>query len=238
MARINWAGQNPIGKHLKLGRAEGAYPERMVVGVVRDIRISGFVDSPDPTAYVPFAQLPAWSSAIVVRTADHPSALASAVMARVRGVDSDEPPYDVRTLEQVISDDVSGVESSANMMMIFGFTALVLAAAGIFAVMSYSVTQRTHEIGVRMALGARRFDVLRLVVGKAVKLAAAGLAIGISAALLMAHALSSVLFGVIRIDALVFVLLTLTLAVVATLAAYIPARGAAKVDPMQALRYE
>jgi putative ABC transport system permease protein len=227
-----------VGKHLKLGHAEGASPERTVVGVVRDVRSSGFDNTPDPTTYVPFAQQPAWSSAIVVRTSNDPSALASAVMARVRGIDSDEPPYDVRSLQQVLSDDVSGVESSANMMMVFGFTALVLAAAGIFAVMSYSVTQRTHEIGVRMALGARRFDVLRLVVGKAITLAAVGLAIGVSAALLMAHALSSVLFGIIRIDGFVFALLTLMLAVVATLAAYIPARGATKVDPMQALRYE
>jgi putative ABC transport system permease protein len=159
-------------------------------------------------------------------------------MARVRNIDADEPPYDVRTLEQVVSDNVSGVESSARMMMIFGFTALVLAAAGIFAVMLYSVTQRTHEIGVRMALGARRFDVLRLVVGKAVSLAAIGLAIGVSMGLLLAHALSSLLFGVIRIDAAVFVLLTIILAAVAALAAYIPARWAMKVDPMQALRYE
>jgi putative ABC transport system permease protein len=160
------------------------------------------------------------------------------MMARVRSIDADEPPYDVRSLEQVISDNVSGVQSSAQMMMVFGFTALVLAAAGIFAVMSYSVTQRTHEIGVRMALGARRFDVLRLVVGKAIKMAAAGLAIGVTIALLLSHALSSMLFGVIRIDGIVFVLLTVMLAAVAALAAYIPARWATKVDPMQALRCE
>jgi putative ABC transport system permease protein len=104
--------------------------------------------------------------------------------------------------------------------------------------MSYSVTQRTHEIGVRMALGARRFDVLKLVVGKAATLSGIGLAIGVSIALALSHALSSILFGVIRIDAAVFVLLTVMLAAVAALAAYIPARSATKVDPMQALRYE
>jgi putative ABC transport system permease protein len=238
MARDNWPAQNPLGKHLKLGRAGGTDPERTIVGVVRDVRSSGFDNAPDPTAYVPFAQLPQALSAIVVRTSTDPLALASAVMARVRNIDSDEPPYDVRSLEQVISDNLSGVGSSARMMMIFGVTALILAAAGIFAVMSYSVTQRTHEIGVRMALGARRLNVLTLVVGKALRLAGIGLAIGVSVALLLSHALSSVLFGVIRIDAIIFVLLTFILAVVAILAAYIPARGATKVDPMQALRYQ
>jgi len=238
MARDNWPGQSPLGKHLKLGRADGTEPERTIVGVVRDVRSSGFDNAPDPTTYVPFAQMPQASSAIVVRASTDPSGLASAVIGRVRSIDPDEPPYDLRSLEQVISDNVSGVESSARMMMIFGFTALVLAATGIFAVMSYSVTQRTHEIGVRMALGARRFDVLKLVVGKAITLAAVGLAIGVSIALMLSHALSSVLFGVIRIDSIVFVLLTFMLAAVAALAAYIPARGATKVDPMQALRYE
>ncbi len=238
MARINWPEQNPLGKHLKLGSADGTESTREVVGVVRDVRTSGFDDAQVPAIYVPFAQLPQLSSAIVVRTSSDPSALASAAMARVRSIDPDQPPYDVRSLEQVISDNVAGVESSANMMMVFGFTALVLAAAGIFAVMSYSVTQRTHEIGVRMALGARRFDVLGLVIGKAVKMAAAGLAIGVTIALLLTHALSSLLFGVIRINGMVFVLLTVMLAAVAALAAYIPARWATKVDPMQALRCE
>ncbi len=238
MARDNWPGQNPVGKHIKLGRFGGPEPERTVVGVVGDIRPSGFDEQPDPTTYVPFAQAPQASSIIAVRTSSDPLGLSSAMMARVRSIDSDEPPYDVRSLEQVISDNVSGVQMSARMMMVFGFSALVLAAAGIFAVMSYSVTQRTHEIGVRMALGARRLDVLTLVVGKAVKMAAAGLAIGVTVALLLSHALSSMLFGVIRIDGIVFVLLTLMLAAVAALAAYIPARWATKVDPMQALRYE
>lgn len=238
MARNVWPGQNPLGKHIKLGRFEGSEPQRTVVGVVGDVRRSGFDNSADPTTYVPFAQSPQASSAIVVRTSNDPAALSSAMMARVRGIDPDQPPYDVRSLEQLISDDLSGVQSSANMMVIFGAVALVLAAAGIFAVMSYSVTQRTHEIGVRMALGARRLDVLRLVIARAAKMAAAGLAIGVAIALLLSHALSSMLFGVIRIDPLVFVLLTVMLAAVATLAAYIPARWATRVDPMQALRCE
>lgn len=238
MARNLWPGQNPLGKHIKLGRAEGTEPQRTVVGVVGDVRISAFDNQFAPTTYVPFAQVPQSSSAIVVRTSGDPAALSSVMMAKVRELDSDEPPYDIRTLEQVSLDDISGVESSARMMMIFGITALILAAAGIFAVMSYSVTQRTHEIGVRMALGARRFDVLKLVISRAVKMSAAGLAIGVVIALLLSHALSSVLFGVIQINGIVFVLLTAMLAVVATVAAYIPARWATKVDPMQALRYE
>jgi putative ABC transport system permease protein len=124
------------------------------------------------------------------------------------------------------------------MMLIFGVCALTLAAAGIFAVMAYSVTQRTHEIGVRVALGARPFDMLRLVVGGAMKMAAIGLGIGLVLALLLTRALSSLLFGVVQIDVVTFALLTSLLALVAGLAAYIPARWAMKVDPMVALRYE
>jgi len=130
------------------------------------------------------------------------------------------------------------VQSSATMMTAFGILALILAAAGIFAVMAYSVLQRTHEIGVRMTLGAQRIDVLRLVIGHAAKLAAIGLGIGVAGALAIARVLTSVLFGVVRMDWLTFVGLTALLAAVAALAAYVPARWAMRVDPMVALRYE
>lgn len=238
MAHNNWPGQNPIGKHIRLGRQERSEPWREIVGVVGDVRSSPFDFRPDPTTYVPFAQAPQSASSFVVRTSGDPLNLASPVIAQVRSIDPDEPAYDVRSLEQVISDNISGVQFSARMMLVFGFIALILAAAGIFAVMAYSVSQRTHEIGVRMALGAQRFDVLRLVVTSAVKMAAVGLTIGVVVALILTDVLSSMLFGVIRMDAIVFAVLTVVLASVAALAAYLPARWATRVDPMQALRYE
>jgi len=238
MARQNWPGQNPLGKHIQMGRPEAAQPFRTVVGVVGEVQPIPMSHDPAPTAYVPFAQQPELATAIVVRTAGGPLSLATAVGKQLRDVDADQPPYDVRSLQQVVSDGLSGIESSANLMLIFAGCALTLAAAGIFAVMAYSVSQRTHEIGVRVALGARRFDVLRLVVGGALKMAAIGLSIGLVLALLLTRALSSALFGVMQIDTLTIALLTLALSFVAVLAAYIPARWAMDVDPMVALRYE
>jgi putative ABC transport system permease protein len=133
---------------------------------------------------------------------------------------------------------MSGVESSARLMLIFGAVALTLAAAGIFAVMAYSVTQRTHEIGVRMALGAQPKDVLRLIVSSAIKMATAGLGIGLGLSFLLARAVASALFGVVEVDPVVFATLTALLALVSGAAAYVPARWATQVEPIQALRYE
>ncbi len=238
MANRIWAGQNPVGKRIKFGRAESNEPWKTVVGVVGDIQRSPFDPNPDPTAYFSFAQMPMGSSCLVVRASGDPLGLAAAVRAQVRSVSADDPPYDMRTLAQLISDDVSGVAASARMMFAFGIVALLLSASGIYALMSYSVTQRTHEIGVRMALGAERVSVLRLVVGYAIKLTVIGLAIGVPAALALTRALSSLLFGVVRLDIPIFASFTLLLALVAAVAAYIPAHRATRVDPMVALRYE
>jgi putative ABC transport system permease protein len=238
MAHQNWPDQNPLGKHVQLGQLEAAQPLRTIVGVVGDVQPNPMDHDPAPTVYVPLAQQPESASAFVVRTSGDPLTLAGSVNAQLRAVDADQPPYDIRSLEQVVSDGLSGIELSARMMLVFGVCALTLAAAGIFAVMAYSVIQRTHEIGVRVALGARRFDMLRLVVGGAMKMAAIGLGIGLVLALLLTRALSSVLFGLVQIDIVTFALLTFLLALVAALAAYIPARWAMKVDPMVALRYE
>jgi putative ABC transport system permease protein len=238
LAKRIWPGGDAVGKTLRFGTEEGNEPWRTVVGVVGDVNQSSFGTEIHPTAYVPFAQLPQPSSSFAVRVAGDPLALAPAVRDAVRSVDANEPIYDVRTLEQLISDNLSGVEQSAYMMSVFGFVALVLAAAGIFALMAFFVSQRTHEIGVRMALGAERADVLRFVVGRAVKLAAIGLAIGLPCAVALALAVSSFLFGMTRVDVFGFVALTVLLGLVAVLAAYIPARRATRVDPMVALRYE
>jgi putative ABC transport system permease protein len=238
MARYNWPGQDPIGKHVKLHPRDSHEAERLIVGVVGDIRANVLDNNLNPTTYIPLTQTPTRSSSFVLRTTTDPRAAAAGAIAQVRNADPAVPAYDVRTLEQGISDNMSGVESSARMMLVFAVVALTLAAAGIFAVMAYAVSKRTHEIGVRMALGAQRSDVLRLVISSALKMAAVGLGIGLCVVGLLAHALSSVLFGVVQVDAPVFALLTTLLALVAVVAAYVPARWATRVDPVQALRCE
>jgi putative ABC transport system permease protein len=238
MAHQNWPGQDALGKHIQVGHPGTAGPLRTIVGIVGDVRPNPFEHDPAPTIYLPLAQQPEFTSAFIVRTPGDPLALSGSVSAQIRSVDPDQPTYDVRSLAQVLSDNLSGIELSAHMMLVFGFSALVLAAAGIFAVMAYLVTQRTHEIGVRMALGARRVDVLRLVVGFAMKMAAVGITIGLTLAGLLTRALSSALFGVVQTDVVTFAVLTFLLAAVAAIAAYLPARWATNVDPMVALRYE
>jgi putative ABC transport system permease protein len=238
LARRIWPDRDPVGKRIRFGTEGSQDPWCTVVGVVGDVRQSTFSREPSPTAYVPFAQLPLGSSTVAVRSSGDPVDVAAAARAAERSVDPDQPPYDFRTLDQVLSDNESGVAFSARFMLTFGAMALVLAAAGIFAVMAYAVRQRTHEIGVRMALGARRVDMFSLVLGRALKLSLIGLVIGIPCALFLARALSNLLFGVANINTVVFAALVALLAFVAVLAAYIPARWATAVDPMEALRHE
>ena len=237
MARRYWPGQNPIGKRVRLGDDSKA-PWRTVVGIAGDIVRAPLDLQPDPTVYVPFAQVPQGSMAVALRATGDPMELAAATRAQVQALDRNQPIYDMRTLEQKVSDNMSGVESSARLMSMFGIIALALAAAGIYAVMGYLVAQRTHEIGVRMALGATPASVLRLMVSRALVLAAVGLVIGLPLAVAMARLLSGFLFGVVSLDVAVFTGCTLVLALVAALAGYLPARRAARVDPLVALRYE
>jgi putative ABC transport system permease protein len=235
MARRYWPKDDPIGHRVRFAQTD---PWRLIVGVVGDIRQNTFDVRFRSTVYRPMAQAPAQSAGFVLRTSGEPMSFAGPVREAVQGVDREQPIYDLRTLEQLNFDNASGVQYSARMMFAFGVIALVLAVAGIYAVMAYAVVQRTHEIGVRMALGARRTDVVRMVVTSSVKLAAGGLAVGVPVAFVLMRILASLLVGVVRLDLSILVGLTVVLGLAAALAGYVPARRAAQIDPVQALRSE
>jgi putative ABC transport system permease protein len=233
MARRYWPGADPIGHRIRFASGD---PWRTIVGVTGDIRQNTFDDTFRPTAYVPIAQAPPLTAGFILRTAGDPISFAAAARAAIQSVDADQPAYDIRTLQQLIGDNASGVQYSAHMMFAFALIALALAAAGIYAVVAYAVVQRTHEIGVRMALGAQHGNVLRMVVGDSLKLVAAGLAIGVPLAYLLMRLMASLLVGVVRLEPSILLSLTVALLVSGALASYFPARRATKVDPLAALR--
>ena len=175
---------------------------------------------------------------MMVRTSVDPLSLASAVRSRVSERDRDQPVFDVQTMEKIISDSVAGRRFSMLLLGVFAGLALVLASVGIYGVISYTATQRTHEIGIRMALGAERADVLRMVVSHGLRLSLIGIGAGLAAALGLTRLMSSMLFGVRPTDFVTFAAVSLLLAGVAVLASYVPARRATRVDPIIALRYE
>ena len=235
LARRYFADGNPLGKHLTVGRAPQPFE---IVGVVGDVQNAGLDATPGPHAYTPYRQRP-WSAiSLVVRSNAEPLALTADVRAQVLSVDKDQPVTAVQTMEQILADNVSQPRLTMLLLGIFAAVAMLLAAVGIYGVMSYSVTQRTHEIGIRMALGASRGDVLRLVVGQGMALALAGVVIGLGAALALTRLMAGLLFGVGTTDPLTFTVTPLVLAGVALVASFVPARRATRIDPMVALRYE
>jgi ABC-type antimicrobial peptide transport system permease subunit len=191
-----------------------------------------------PTLYLPNQQVIDRNAYFVVRVSGAPMAILSAVRAQIAALDDKLPLYEIKSHEQVIADRLAGLRLVAALMVMFGALALTLASVGVYGVMAYAVSQRTREIGMRMALGARPQDVLRLVVGQSLKLAALGLAIGLPVALALGRAMAGALFGVVALEPSTFVGFTLLLTGAATLAGYLPARRATKVDPMTALRSE
>jgi putative ABC transport system permease protein len=238
MARRLWPGEDPIGKRVQPGEPDpNGWIE--VVGVAGDVRQFDLAAEPRLQMYLPYAQFE-WfvPRQLVVKTDGEPAGLAAAVRKTVWELDRDQPVSDVRTMEEVLSGSVARQRFSTLLLGVFAALALLLAAVGIYGVMSYAVAQRTREIGIRIALGAQAGSVLRLMVGQGLKLAAAGVALGLVGALLLTRLMSSLLFGVSATDPATLVCISVVLVGVALLASYIPARRAAKVDPLVALRYQ
>jgi predicted permease len=236
MARQVFGDENPLGKRIRSWRDENQLRE--VVGVVQDVRYFGRDDSLQALVFVPHRQ-DTWNTmAITVRAANDPANLASAIRSEVSFIDKNVAVANLQTMERILSDSVAERRLNTMLLSIFAAVALILAAVGIYGILSYSVAQRTHEIGIRMALGARTTNVMSLIVGQGIKVVLVGVIIGIAGALALSQLLATLLYEVSATDPLTFVLIPLVLIGVALVASFIPARRAMKVDPMIALRHE
>jgi putative ABC transport system permease protein len=238
LAKKYWPNEDALGKRITFSDPRKPDPKWLtIVGIVRSIRHRGLDIDPQPEYYLPFAQDPEPTMVLTVRSSQDPRSLTSAIRREIQSIDPDQPMANVRTLEAVTADSVAPRRMSMVLLGAFSGIALLLAGVGIYGVISYLVVQRTHEIGVRMALGAQRRDVLRLVVGHALKLVGIGTVIGLVLALLSTRTLSALLYSVGAFDATTFVFVTVTLAAVALVASYIPALRATRADPMIALSH-
>jgi putative ABC transport system permease protein len=239
LAKKYWPGQDPLGKRLKWGPQESTDPWLTVVGVVGDVKQGALEKATDPHTYEPYLQLGApLSLRVAVRGLGDAGALAAEIRAATWALDRQLALGSIRTMDQVINRSTEGRRFVLSLVGSFAALALLLAAIGIYAVLAYSVTRRTHELGVRMALGARRGDVFRLVLGQGLRVTAVGIVFGIAGALGLTRFLQSLLYEVRPTDPPTFVAVLLLLVGVSVGASYLPARRAMSVDPLVALRYE
>jgi predicted permease len=238
MARTYWPDTDPIGKRLKRGGAASEAPWLTVVGVVSNVKQYALDSDSRVTLYTPHEQTLSGTMFVTVRTAGDPRGWVAAVTSEARAIDPNVPVYDVKTMDQRLSESLARRRFAMLALGLFAGVAVLLAAVGIYGLMSYAVAERTREIGIRVALGAQTRDVLKLVIGQGMLLVLIGAGIGLAVAAGATRVMSSLLFGVGATDPVTFALPSLLLGGVAVLACYFPARRAIKVDPMVALRYE
>jgi putative ABC transport system permease protein len=238
MAKQFWPNQDAIGQRMRMGDRTANVPWLSIVGIVADVKEVDLTGQPKPVFYVPYLQNPQSSMAFVIRTATDPSNIVSAAREQILAMDPNQPLYDIRTMEQVFSASTASSRFNVLLLSFFAGIATVLALIGIYGVIAYSVNQRSHEIGIRMALGARRAQIINMIMGQAAILVLIGLGIGLLVASGLTRFLSSLLYDVKPFDPAVFLLVLIPLFVVALLASFLPVRRAIKVDSIAALRHE
>ena len=234
MARRYWPGQDPIGKRVNFGGPNTFE----IVGIVGSTRTEGLDVEPYAEIYGLSTQVPQRTMSLVVRASGDPLALVSSIRGVLWSIDKDQPLFNVRTMDEVLSRSIAQQRLNTLLLGIFAALALILAGVGIYGVMSYSVKQRTHEIGVRMALGARARDVIWLVVLGGMALTGVGVGVGLLAAFGLTRLMTGLLFGISPSDPATFAGISALISLVGLVACYLPARRATMVDPMKALRYE
>jgi putative ABC transport system permease protein len=240
LARQFFSGENPIGKHIKPGISAGADQPvmREIIGVVGNVKHSDLVSDFTPESYIPSAQIPFGSMTLVARSSQEPHSVAKMLTGTVQSMDPDIPTYAWKTAEEYLDGTLSVPRFNTVLLALFAGLAMVLTAVGLYGVISYTVAQRTHEIGIRMALGAKPQDMMKLIVGQGFQLGLVGVGIGCTVAVGLTHFLSSLLFGVTATDPISYVGVIVLLFTVVVVACYVPARRAMRVDPMVALRHE
>jgi len=238
LARRFWPNEDPLGKQLRIGRAAPHPQPREIVGIVQDTAIRSLGEDPESVTYRPLAQQRSSLLTLVVHSSGDPKALIASARREVQALDESLPTQEIKTLDEIVSFSLWPMRMGAALVGGFGLLGLLLAAVGIYGVMSYAVAQRTREIGIRLALGAQARDVLKLIVGQGMTLTLTGAAIGLALAFVVTRLLVNLLSGVSATDPLTFAGVALFLIVVALVACYLPARKATKVDPLAALRHE